>query len=164
MTDFSEWFHNILEEAEIIDDRYPVKGMHVWQPQGFKIRKYTLEILRNILDKTHEEVLFPLLIPEDELAKEAIHVKGFEEEVYWVTHGGLTELNKKLALRPTSETAMSGGHLGAVFTLCFSSCKITSRSVFLHKLITAHPEPSVVMAACENSFLNLSKLPKSFLI
>lgn len=106
MTDFSEWFHNILEEAEIIDIRYPVKGMHVWQPQGFKIRKYTLEILKNILDETHEEVLFPLLIPEDELAKEAIHVKGFEEEVYWVTHGGLTELNKKLALRPTSETAM----------------------------------------------------------
>ncbi len=106
MTDFSEWFHNILEEAEIIDIRYPVKGMHVWQPQGFKIRKYTLDILKNILDETHEEVLFPLLIPEDELAKEAIHVKGFEEEVYWVTHGGLTELNKKLALRPTSETAM----------------------------------------------------------
>ncbi len=106
MTDFSEWFHNILEEAEIIDIRYPVKGMHVWQPQGFKIRKYTLDILRKLLDKTHEEVLFPLLIPEDELAKEAIHVKGFEEEVYWVTHGGLTELNKKLALRPTSETGM----------------------------------------------------------
>ena len=106
MTDFSEWFHDILEEAEIIDMRYPVKGMHVWLPQGFKIRKYTLNILRNILDEDHEEVLFPLLIPEDELAKEAIHVKGFEDEVYWVTHGGLTKLNKKLALRPTSETAM----------------------------------------------------------
>ena len=106
MSEFSEWFHNILEEAEIIDTRYPVKGMHVWLPQGFKIRKHTLNILKEILDKDHEEVLFPLLIPEDELAKEAIHVKGFEEEVYWVTHGGLTELNKKLALRPTSETAM----------------------------------------------------------
>ena len=106
MSEFSEWFHNILEEAEIIDTRYPVKGMHVWLPQGFKIRKHTLNILKKILDNDHEEVLFPLLIPEDELAKEAIHVKGFEEEVYWVTHGGLTELNKKLALRPTSETAM----------------------------------------------------------
>jgi len=106
MSEFSEWFHNILEEAEIIDTRYPVKGMHVWLPQGFKIRKHTLNILREILDNDHEEVQFPLLIPEDELAKEAIHVKGFEEEVYWVTHGGLTELNKKLALRPTSETAM----------------------------------------------------------
>jgi prolyl-tRNA synthetase len=106
MTEFSEWFHNILEEAEIIDTRYPIKGMHVWLPQGFKIRKHTLNILKEILDEDHEEVLFPLLIPEDELAKEAIHVKGFESEVYWVTHGGLTELNKKLALRPTSETAM----------------------------------------------------------
>lgn len=106
MTNFSEWFHNILEEAEILDSRYPIKGMNVWLPNGFKIRKYTLNILKDILDKEHEEVLFPLLIPEDELAKEAIHVKGFEEEVYWITHGGLTELNKKMALRPTSETAM----------------------------------------------------------
>lgn len=106
MSKFSEWFHNILEEAEIIDTRYPVKGMHVWLPQGFKLRKHTLEIIGKVLDRDHEEVQFPLLIPEDELAKEGIHVKGFEDEVYWVTHGGLTELNKKLALRPTSETAM----------------------------------------------------------
>lgn len=106
MSEFSEWFHEILEEAEIIDTRYPIKGMHVWLPHGFKIRKHTLNILRKLLDQEHEEVLFPLLIPEDELAKEAIHVKGFENEVYWVTHGGLTPLNKKLALRPTSETAM----------------------------------------------------------
>ena len=106
MKEFSTWFHNILEEAEITDSRYPIKGMNVWLPNGFKIRKYTLDILRKLLDKEHEEVLFPLLIPEDELAKEAIHVKGFEEEVYWVTKGGLNELNKKMALRPTSETAM----------------------------------------------------------
>jgi len=106
MSKFSEWFHNILVEAEIIDTRYPIKGMHVWQPQGFKIRKHTLNLLRQIMDEDHEEVLFPLLIPDDELAKEAIHVKGFEDEVYWVTHGGLTPLKKKLALRPTSETAM----------------------------------------------------------
>jgi prolyl-tRNA synthetase len=106
MSKFSEWFHNILEEAEIIDTRYPIKGMHVWLPQGFQIRKNALKLLKSILDEDHEEVLFPLLIPEDELAKEAIHVKGFEEEVYWITHGGLTPLGKKLALRPTSETAM----------------------------------------------------------
>lgn len=106
MENFSEWFHNILEEAEIIDSRYPIKGMSVWLPNGFKIRKYTLDILRKLLDKNHDEVLFPLLIPEEELAKEGMHVKGFEEEVYWVTHGGQSELNEKLAIRPTSETAM----------------------------------------------------------
>jgi len=106
MKDFSQWFHNILEEAKIIDSRYPIKGMSVWLPYGFKIRKHVLKPLKEILDKDHEETLFPLLVPEEELAKEGIHVKGFEDEVYWVTHGGQKELNEKLAIRPTSETAM----------------------------------------------------------
>jgi prolyl-tRNA synthetase len=106
MKNFSEWFHNILEDAELMDARYPVIGMSVWLPRGFKLRKYSLELLQNLLDEEHEETLFPMLIPESELAKEAIHVKGFEEEVYWVTKGGLRELNEQLALRPTSETAM----------------------------------------------------------
>ena len=35
-----------------------------------------------------------------------LYIKGFENEVYWVTKGGRNELNEKLALRPTSETAM----------------------------------------------------------
>ena len=106
MENFSQWYHNILEEASIIDSRYPIKGMSVWLPKGFKLRKHIIEPLKKLLDKDHEEVLFPLLVPEDELAKEGIHVKGFEDEVYWVTHGGQKELNKKLAIRPTSETAM----------------------------------------------------------
>ncbi|MDR3063332.1 MAG: proline--tRNA ligase [Methanobrevibacter sp.] len=106
MEDFSKWFHNILDEAKIIDSRYPVKGMNVWLANGFKIRKYMLEALRELLDKDHDETLFPLLVPEEELAKEGIHVKGFEEEVYWVTHGGKRKLNEKLAIRPTSETAI----------------------------------------------------------
>ncbi len=103
---FSEWFHDILEEANITDSRYPIKGMAIWMPYGFKIRKYMLEKIKELLDKDHEEVLFPLLVPETELAKEGEHVKGFEEEVYWVTKGGKNDLNEKLALRPTSETAI----------------------------------------------------------
>ncbi|MFX0137841.1 MAG: proline--tRNA ligase [Candidatus Hodarchaeota archaeon] len=104
---FSEWFSDIISEAEILDYRYPLKGCGVWQPYGFQIRKNTLNIIKDLLDGTgHNETLFPLLIPDNIFAKEAIHVKGFEEEVYWVTHGGLTELDVKLALRPTSETAM----------------------------------------------------------
>ena len=70
LENFSEWFHNILEEANIIDSRYPIKGMSVWLPYGYQIRKYMLNVYRDLLDKDHEEVLFPLLIPEAELAKE----------------------------------------------------------------------------------------------
>ena len=48
----------------------------------------------------------PLLIPETEFQKEKDHIKGFDAEVYWVTHAGLNELDIRLCLRPTSETAM----------------------------------------------------------
>ena len=106
MENFDEWFHDILENANITDSRYPIKGMAVWLPYGFQIRKHSMNIIKKLLDKDHEEVLFPMLIPETELAKEGIHVKGFEDEVYWITQGGQTPLNEKLALRPTSETAI----------------------------------------------------------
>ena len=105
MENFSEWYHNILETAGIYDLRYPLKGCGVYLPYGFKIRRYAFEVIRDMLDESnHDEALFPMLIPEDLLAKEGEHIKGFEEEVYWVTHGGTTPLDVKLALRPTSET------------------------------------------------------------
>ena len=105
-SDFSGWFNDILWRAEIMDVRYPVKGLYIWYPYGFAIRKFVYNRLRSLLDRDHEETLFPLLIPEHEFMKEAEHIKGFEEEVYWVTHGGTTPLDVKLALRPTSETAI----------------------------------------------------------
>ncbi len=106
---YTEWFDWVLEEAEVYDySRYPVKGMGIWRPYGFKLRKYILEILRNLLDNTgHEEILLPLLIPQPILAKESEHIRGFEGQVYWVTHGGYEPLDVKLALRPTSETPLS---------------------------------------------------------
>jgi len=104
--DFSAWYNDILWRAEIMDVRYPVKGLYVWFPYGFAIRKFVYQRLRDLLDRDHQETLFPLLIPEQEFMKEAEHIKGFEDEVYWVTHGGTTPLDVKLALRPTSETAI----------------------------------------------------------
>ncbi|AFH42925.1 proline--tRNA ligase [Fervidicoccus fontis] len=107
--EFSEWFDTVIKEAEIYDyGRYPVKGMGVWMPYGFALRKNIIELIRKEHDsKGHEEILLPLLIPEDLLIKEEEHIRGFRDEVYWVTHGGLDELDVKLALRPTSETSIS---------------------------------------------------------
>ena len=104
--DFSEWYHELLMVGEIIDNRYPVKGMSVWFPFGYALRKNVYEIIRQLLDVDHQEAEFPLLIPENEFMKEAQHIKGFEDEVYWVTRGGTTPLDVNLALRPTSETAI----------------------------------------------------------
>ncbi|MGQ9461085.1 MAG: proline--tRNA ligase [Candidatus Bathyarchaeaceae archaeon] len=105
---FGEWFRNMLINAGIMDYRYPIKGCGVWLPYGFKIRRNVLRILRDLLDSTgHEEVLFPLMIPETSLAKESTHVRSFEGECFWVTRGGFEPLKVKYALRPTSETAIA---------------------------------------------------------
>ena len=104
--DFSRWYNEILWRAEIMDVRYPVKGLYVWYPYGFAVRKRAYGILQSLMDRDHAETMFPLLIPETEFMKEATHIKGFEDEVYWVTHGGKNELEVPLALRPTSETAI----------------------------------------------------------
>jgi len=81
-TNFSEWYNDLLIDAQIMDVRYPIKGLYVWFPFGFKLRKLTYDVLRSLLDKDHEEAYFPLLIPENELLKESEHIKGFEEEVF----------------------------------------------------------------------------------
>lgn len=105
--DFSEWYNDVVEVSGLSDKRYPIKGMNVWTPYGWKIMQFIDSIIRSECDATgHEEVNFPLLIPKTEFQKEADHIKGFDSEVYWVTHGGLNELDVPLLLRPTSETAM----------------------------------------------------------
>jgi len=105
--DFSEWYNEIVEKANLTDKRYPIKGMNIWTPYGWKIMQAIDSHIRLEFDATdHQEVCFPLLIPEDQFAKEKEHIKGFDTEVFWVTHAGLNPLDVRLLLRPTSETAM----------------------------------------------------------
>ncbi|MCK5414081.1 MAG: proline--tRNA ligase [Thermoplasmata archaeon] len=105
--EFSEWYNRTIEEAELSDKRYPVKGMNVWTPYGWRIMSNIDNAIRREMDATgHGEVCFPLLVPATEFEKEAQHIKGFSDEVYWVTRAGGKDLDVPLLLRPTSETAM----------------------------------------------------------
>ena len=113
----------------MVDKRYPIKGMDVWRPYGWKTMRLIDDITHQEMERTdHGEVNFPLLIPEDLLEKENKLVsllktarekgvdpselrmegepEGFANEVYWIRHAGEAELDKAMFLRPTSETAM----------------------------------------------------------
>lgn len=127
--DFNAWYPFIVEAAELVDKRYPIKGMDVWRPYGWKAMKLIDRLTHLEMERTeHEEVNFPLLIPENLLEKENALVArlkrareegvdpdelrdddeegGFKKEVYWVKHAGENELDIPMFLRPTSETAM----------------------------------------------------------
>lgn len=104
---FSEWYNSIIDKTGLSDKRYPVKGLNIWPPYGWKLMRNIDEKIRIHFDEmNYDEVSFPALIPEGEFKKEAEHIKGFSNEVYWITHGGDSPLEERLVLRPTSETAM----------------------------------------------------------
>ncbi len=105
--DFPKWYHSILREAGIVDIRYPVKGMNVWMPYGFKALRLVQGIMRGLLEETgHEEAYFPTLIPESVFSKEKEFLEGFGGETF-VVEGTMTRrFGEKLFVRPTSETVM----------------------------------------------------------
>lgn len=105
--EFLQWYTAIIKYANIVDNRSPVKGSNVIMPYGYSIWESIVAKLDGELKATgHKNAYFPLFIPEDYLKKEAEHFEGFIPEVAWVTRAGDRELDRKLALRPTSETIM----------------------------------------------------------
>lgn len=103
-TDFAQWYTDIVKKAELIDYS-GVRGCIVLRPYGYAIwEQIQKEFDARFKATGHENVYFPLLIPESLLQKEKDHVEGFAPEVAWVTHGGEEKLPERLLIRPTSET------------------------------------------------------------
>lgn len=102
--DFSEWYTQVVLKSGLADYA-PIKGCMVFRELSYVIWERIQEIFNEKIKRTgHRNVYFPLFIPESFLKKEAEHFAGFVPEVAWVTLGGDTPLEEKLAIRPTSET------------------------------------------------------------
>jgi prolyl-tRNA synthetase len=104
--DFSEWYTQVILKSKLADYA-PIKGCMVFREDSYAIWEKIQEIFNMKIKATgHRNVYFPLFIPESLLKKEAEHFQGFVPEVAWVTQGGDSPLEEKLAIRPTSETIM----------------------------------------------------------
>ncbi|OQN97368.1 hypothetical protein B0A48_16432 [Cryoendolithus antarcticus] len=104
--DLAEWYQQVILKAELLEFT-DVPGCYIYLPRSYHI----WELIRDFFDLRIkamgvENSYFPLFISEANLQREKDHVEGFAAEVAWVTEGGKTKLDKKLAVRPTSETAM----------------------------------------------------------
>ena len=103
--DFDRWYTDVVRKAELADYT-PVRGCMVIRPYGFAIWERIQRAFDDMIKASgHENAYFPLLIPEELLARESEHVEGFTPEVAWVTEAGKHgKLDQRLAIRPTSET------------------------------------------------------------
>ena len=105
--DFGKWYLEVVQKAGVLDTRYGLKGFLVYMPTGMLMIKEVVRLFDVELQKTgHNPVLFPVVIPEKFMKKEGDHIKGFQKEVFWITHAGENKLDERMCLRPTSETAM----------------------------------------------------------
>jgi len=90
-----------------VDIRFKIKGFDIYLPNAMMTIRQIERLFEEQLEtREHRPMQFPVLIPEAYLKKESEHIKGFTTEVFWVTHAGKNKLEEKLALRPTSETAI----------------------------------------------------------
>ena len=101
---FSEWYTEVVLKSGMVEYA-PIKGCMILREQSYAIWEKIQEVFNRKIKQTgHNNVYFPMFIPESFLKKEAEHFEGFVPEVAWVTEGGSTKLEEKLAIRPTSET------------------------------------------------------------
>jgi len=104
--DFPAWYQDVVRGADLAENSL-ARGTMVIKPYGYAI----WEAIRDALDyrfkhtdPPHENVYFPLFIPQRLLEREKEHVEGFAPELAVVTHAGGEELGEPLVVRPTSET------------------------------------------------------------
>jgi hypothetical protein len=101
---FGDWYSELVVASELIS-YYDVSGCYILRPWAFAM----WEVVQQWFDGKIKELgvqnaYFPLFITEDVLETEKDHVEGFAPEVAWVTRYGNTEMEKPIAIRPTSET------------------------------------------------------------
>lgn len=102
--DFSEWYSQVVQKAELADIRYNVQGFVVHMPWAVIIARKIYEYFEEEVERDgHEPMLLPTVIPEENLQKEKEHA-GFIPDVFNVTEAGGVKLERKLSLRPTGET------------------------------------------------------------
>src|ERR1700749_5062537 len=107
--DFAAWYQDVVLQGDMAEPAEIVKGCMVIKANGYAV----WELLQRELDDRfkatgHQNMYFPLLIPESFLKKEAEHVEGFSPELAVVTIAGGKQLEEPYVIRPTSETII--GH------------------------------------------------------
>ena len=104
--DFPGWYQEVVKRAGMAEHGL-AKGSQIIKPHGFAVWEFMQRALDDRFKATgHENVSFPLFIPQRLFQKEAEHVEGFSPELAVVTIAGGETLEEPLVVRPTSEAVI----------------------------------------------------------
>ncbi|MDP1694398.1 MAG: proline--tRNA ligase [Candidatus Woesearchaeota archaeon] len=100
---FSEWYSQVVQKADLADIRFGIQGFIVHKPWGFMIIRKIYDYLEKEVElQGHLPYLFPIAVKESDLKKEKEHA-GFSPEVFWVESAGSKKMEERFALKPTGE-------------------------------------------------------------
>ena len=104
--DFPEWYAQVLRKGDMLD-YYDVSGCYILKPWSYHVWQ-SIQTFFDAEIKTLgvENCYFPMFVSADVLEREKDHIEGFAPEVAWVTKAGSSDLERPVAIRPTSETVM----------------------------------------------------------
>lgn len=104
--DLAEWYQQVITKGEMLEFT-DIPGCYIYEPGSYSIYERIQDFFNQRIKRMGvKNCYFPLFISEANLQREKDHIDGFAAEVAWVTEGGKNKLEKRLAVRPTSETAM----------------------------------------------------------
>lgn len=104
--DFPEWYQQVLRKGDMLD-YYDVSGCYILKPWSYHVwEAITVFFDAEIKKLGVSNCYFPMFVSSDVLEREKDHIEGFAPEVAWVTRAGKSDLDKPVAIRPTSETVM----------------------------------------------------------
>lgn len=104
--DFSDWYQQVLKKGDMLE-YYDVSGCYILKPWSYTVWQSIQTFFDAEIKKLGvENCYFPMFVSSDVLEREKDHIEGFAPEVAWVTRAGQSDLEKPVAIRPTSETVM----------------------------------------------------------
>lgn len=98
-------FKNTLLRAHISDNRYPVKGCHVWLPYGYRLKENIFENIEGLVESNgYQKYQFPRLIPGVSMKPVTECIDDFENSLFWLRRKDGTPID--VFLSPTGECAV----------------------------------------------------------
>jgi prolyl-tRNA synthetase len=104
---FTKWYSSVLENCEILDNRFPLKGFFIFKPFGLKLYENIIKLIENEFETQNiQKYEFPRITTSSTFSKSEKYSIEFLNESYWINKTGLVELKENLSLNTSNDASV----------------------------------------------------------
>lgn len=96
---------NLFEQAQLIDSNYPVRGCHIWMPDGFELKERVFSRIEKVIQKEgYKRYQFPILNSGKSIRIVTKEIENYENNLFWLRKKNSKNLD--LFMSPVGESAI----------------------------------------------------------